>query len=81
MCDDHLEAVIDTEAATATTTATTATAATTAAAAATKTASQIKLRISFASLHVIFVHNKSIIATAIRGLWWMKITMANSGLC
>ena len=71
MCDDHLEAVIDAEAATATTTATTATAATTAAAAAaaaTKIASQIKLSISFALLQVIFVHYKSIIATAIRGL-------------
>ena len=68
MCDDHLEAVIDAEAATAATTASTATAATTAAAAATKTASHIKLRISFASLQVIFVHYKSIIATAIRGL-------------
>ena len=29
---------------------------------------------------VIFIHYKSRIATAIRGLWWMKMTMVNSGL-
>ena len=29
---------------------------------------------------VIFIHYKSRIATAIRGLWWMKKTMVNSGL-
>ena len=29
---------------------------------------------------IIFIHYKSRIATAIRGLWWMKMTMVNSGL-
>ena len=29
---------------------------------------------------VIFIHYKSRIATAIRGLSWMKMTMVNSGL-
>ena len=31
-------------------------------------------------LQVIFIHYKSRIAAAIRGLYWMKITMVNSGL-
>ena len=30
-------------------------------------------------LEVIFIYYKSRIATAIRGLWWMKMTMVNSG--
>ena len=34
----------------------------------------------FYPLQVIFIHHKSRIATAIRGLWWMKMTVANSGL-
>ena len=28
---------------------------------------------------IIFIHYKSKIATAIRGLYWMKMTMVNSG--
>ena len=28
---------------------------------------------------VIFIHHKSRIATAILDLWWMKMTMVNSG--
>ena len=31
-------------------------------------------------LQIIFIHYKSRIATAIRGLYWMKMTMVNSGL-
>ena len=34
----------------------------------------------FHPLQVIFIHYKSRIATAIRGLYWMKITMVNSSL-
>ena len=29
---------------------------------------------------IIFIYYKSRVATAIRGLWWMKMTMVNSGL-
>ena len=31
-------------------------------------------------LQVIFIHYKSRIATVIRGLYWMKMTIVNSGL-
>ena len=34
----------------------------------------------FLSLQVIFILYKSRIATAIRGLWYMNMTMVNSGL-
>ena len=34
----------------------------------------------FQSHQIIFIHHKSRIATAIRGLWWMKMTMVNSDL-
>ena len=34
----------------------------------------------FHSHQIIFIHYKSRIATAIRGLQWMKMTMVNSGL-
>ena len=34
----------------------------------------------FHPLQVIFIHCKSRIATAIHGLWWMKMKMVNSGL-
>ena len=36
--------------------------------------------IIFNLLQVIFIHYKSGIATAICGLWWMKMRMVNSGL-
>ena len=36
--------------------------------------------IIFHQPQAIFIHYKSRIATAIRGLWWMKMTMVNSGL-
>ena len=35
---------------------------------------------NFSPIQVIFIHYKSRIATAIRGLQWMKMTMVNSGL-
>ena len=31
-------------------------------------------------LQIIFIHYKSRIATTIRGLWWLKMTIASSGL-
>ena len=34
----------------------------------------------FTQHQIIFIHYKSRIATAIRGLYWMKMTIVNSGL-
>ena len=34
---------------------------------------------NFLKHQIIFIHYKSRIATAIRGLWWMKMKMVNSG--
>ena len=43
-------------------------------------ANTCQLSLIFHSLQIIFIHYKSRIATAIRGLLWMKMTMVNSGL-
>ena len=37
------------------------------------------LSLFFHPLQIIFIHYKSRIATAIRGLWWMKMAMVNLG--
>ena len=39
-----------------------------------------KFSLIFHPLQIIFIHYKSRIATAIRGLWWIKMTMVISGL-
>ena len=38
------------------------------------------MAILFKPYQIIFIHHKSRIVTAIRGLWWMKMTMLNAGL-
>ena len=40
----------------------------------------LQFSVIFQQLQIIFIHYKSWIATALRGLSWMKVTMVNSGL-